>query len=103
MIYLLDINICIMRRQSPHVLERFQKEGPGRIGLSSVSVAELSFGMEKSKRVKGNLEALEEFLFPLTVYAFDKGAAHAYGGLRRRSSAKVPPSPPWIPSSPRTR
>ena len=84
MTYLLDTNICIyiMRRRPPHVFERFRQEGPERIGISSLSVAELSFGMEKSQRVQGNLAALEEFLYPLTILTFDERAAYAYGRLR---------------------
>ena len=84
MIYLLDTNICIhiMRRRPPHVFERFRIEGPERIGISSLSVAELSFGMEKGGRVQDNLAALEEFLYPLTILTFSERAAYTYGRLR---------------------
>ena len=71
-----------MRRRPPHVFERFRQEGPERIGISSLSVAELNSGMEKSQRVQGNLAALEEFLYPLTILTFDERAAYAYGKLR---------------------
>ena len=71
-----------MRRRPPHVFERFRQEGPERIGISSISVAELTFGMEKSQRVKENLAALEEFLYPLTLLPLDERAAYTYGKLR---------------------
>jgi tRNA(fMet)-specific endonuclease VapC len=84
MSYLLDTNICIyiMRQHPCQVFERFRKEGVGRVGISSISVAELSYGVAKSQRAARNARALDEFLYPLTVHAFDKPAAHAYGHLR---------------------
>jgi len=84
MTYLLDTNICIyiMRQHPRQVFERFRKEGVGRVGISSISVAELSYGVAKSQRAPQNASALDEFLYPLTVHAFDKPAAHAYGRLR---------------------
>ena len=84
MTYLLDTNICIyiMRRHPRQVFERFRKEGIGRVGISSISVAELSYVVAKSQRAVQNARALDQFLYPLIVHAFDKPAAHAYGRLR---------------------
>lgn len=84
MTYLLDTNICIyiMRQHPRQVFERFRALGVGRVGISSISVAELSYGVAKSPRAAQNARALDEFLYPLTVHAFDKPAAHAYGQLR---------------------
>lgn len=84
MIYLLDTNICIyvIRRRPAHVFERFRKEGPERIGISSISVCELRFGMEKSQRIEENLVALDEFLYPLSLYDFGVLGARVYGKLR---------------------
>jgi tRNA(fMet)-specific endonuclease VapC len=84
MTYLLDTDICIyiMRQRPRQVFERFRQEGVGRVGISSISVAELSYGVAKSQRAAQNARVLDEFLYPLTVHAFDKPAAHAYGRLR---------------------
>ena len=84
MTYMLDTNICIyiMRRRPAHVFGRFRKEGPERVGISSISVAELRFGMEKSQRVEENLAALDEFLYPLSLYDFGVLEANIYGKLR---------------------
>jgi len=81
---MLDTNICIyiMRQQPEVVFERFQRARPEQMSISSVSVAELSYGMAKSRRVEENFRALEQFLYPLTVLAFDKHAAYVYGRLR---------------------
>ena len=84
MSYLLDTNICIyiMRRRPAQVFRRFRKEGPERVGISSVSAAELRFGMEKSQRTEENLAALDEFLYPLSMYDFGALETRVYGKLR---------------------
>jgi len=82
--YLLDTDICIyiMNQRPKHVFRRFTREPFGTIGVSSISVAELSYGMAKSARPDKNLDVLEEFLYPLTLHNFDPQAARAYGGVR---------------------
>ncbi|MBS3966183.1 MAG: type II toxin-antitoxin system VapC family toxin [Truepera sp.] len=83
MIYLLDTNICIylMKRQLEHLVQRFEKEHPDNLGLSSITVAELKFGMEKSARVELNLVALDYFIAPLHIFDFGVDAAGVYGRL----------------------
>jgi tRNA(fMet)-specific endonuclease VapC len=82
--WLLDTNVCIhiIRRQPQAVLRRFENYGIGEIGVSSVTVAELRYGAEKSSRPGQNLEALGRFLLPLEVLAFGGEAAAAYGRVR---------------------
>lgn len=81
---LLDTNICIylIKRKPSRVLERFNQYGAEEIGLSSITVAELMFGVEKSKRPQQNQEALEQFLAPLAIAQFDYEAAQEYGRVR---------------------
>jgi tRNA(fMet)-specific endonuclease VapC len=81
---LLDTNVCIhiIRRQPQVVLRRFENYGVGEVGVSSVTVAELRYGAEKSSRPEQNLEALGRFLLPLEVLAFGEEAAAAYGRVR---------------------
>lgn len=81
---LLDTNICIylIKRQPPNVLAKFNEYKPGDIGVSSITVAELSYGVSKSRRQEQNREALEQFLTPLEVVDFDYPAAVAYGEVR---------------------
>jgi tRNA(fMet)-specific endonuclease VapC len=81
---LLDTNVCIhiIRRQPQAVLRRFENYGIGEVGVSSVTVAELRYGAEKSSRPEQNLEALGRFLLPLEVLAFGGVAAAAYGRVR---------------------
>lgn len=81
--YLLDTNICIyaINARPPAVLARFRQEVIGSIGLSSISAAELAFGVAKSGSAR-NREALAMFLSPLDVLPFDATAIWHYAELR---------------------
>jgi tRNA(fMet)-specific endonuclease VapC len=80
---LLDTNICIylINERPKPVLARFARLALTEIGVSSVTVAELAFGVAKSRSAR-NRVALEAFLLPLEVASFDLTAAFAYGDLR---------------------
>lgn len=82
--YMLDTNICIyLIRQKPEkVLHHFKANSVGDVGISSITLAELSYGMEKSRQVRKNRQALDEFTLPLEVADFDEEAASAYGTVR---------------------
>jgi tRNA(fMet)-specific endonuclease VapC len=82
--YLLDTNICIyLIKQKPvEVLEKFNAYSVGEIGVSSITVSELWYGVAKSEYRKANQKALEQFLLPLIVVEFDEGAAEIYGEIR---------------------
>lgn len=84
--FLLDTNICIyLIRQKPlSVLENFRKLEPGDVGLSSITTAELHYGIEKSQFPDKNRQALHEFLLPLELAHFDEMAAAIYGKIRTR-------------------
>lgn len=81
---MLDTNICIylIKQQPPTVLERFRAHPVGDIGISSITVAELAYGVSKSRHPAKNRLALEQFLVPLDMGAFDQDAALSYGRLR---------------------
>lgn len=81
---MLDTNTCIaMIRQKPvHILQKFSEYRVGDIGISAVSLAELRHGVATSQHQALNQAALDEFMFPLEVAAFDEQAAAAFGALR---------------------
>ena len=65
------------------MLRRFEDHEVGDVGVSSVTVAELRYGAERSSRPAQNHEALDAFLLPLEVLGFGpEGAAAAYGRVR---------------------
>lgn len=81
--YMLDTNICIyvINARTPKVLARFRQERLGSIGISSVTAAELAFGVAKTGSAR-NREALEMFLAPLEVLPFDASTIWHYAALR---------------------
>ena len=81
--YMLDTNICIyaIKNQPQQVLAHLREHEDEGIGISSISVGELYFGVVISGSAK-NLVALQQFLEPLEIADFDVSAAQAYGDLR---------------------
>ena len=90
---MLDTNICIylIKQQPPSIIERFLAHPVGDIGISSITVAELAYGVSKSRQSSKNRHALEQFLAPLQVAGFDQATAWSYGRLRGQLEAKGTP------------
>lgn len=84
MVLLLDTNICIylIREKPRSILERFNEHAVGDIGISVITLAELEYGVSKSSKPAKNKEALDQFVAPLDVVAFDRSATAVYGKLR---------------------
>lgn len=81
---LLDTNICIymIKNRPPEVRKHFEQFVPGDIAISSITVAELQYGVEKSTAREKNALALEAFLLPLEIASFDTESALVYGKIR---------------------
>lgn len=96
MMYLLDTNICIyiIKKKPPNVLRKFKTLKLGDIGISSITVAELRYGVEKSKYGARNRRAVDQFLTPLAIADFDAEAAQLYGNIRAALEAKGTPIGP---------
>lgn len=83
--FMLDTNICIyaIKNRPASVLEALRSHEAAGIGVSSITVAELYFGVAKSASSR-NMKALEHFLEPLEIADFDPRAAQVYGDVRNR-------------------
>ncbi len=81
--YLLDTNTCIyiINRRPAEVFVRFEALAVGEVGISSITGAELAFGVAKSGSAR-NQQALDKFLAPLDVCAVDDAAMRHYGAVR---------------------
>jgi tRNA(fMet)-specific endonuclease VapC len=81
---LLDTNICIyiIKQQPVTVLKRFLEYQIGDIGISSITLSELCYGVAKSTHREKNAKALDEFIIPLELVTYDESAAHVYGDIR---------------------
>ncbi len=82
--FMLDTNICIylIKQKSPSILKHLKRYSVGDIGISSITLAELYYGVEKSRYIQNNREALGEFLLPLEITDFDEKASQIYGVVR---------------------
>ncbi len=81
--YLLDTNIVIyvLKRRPVEVLSTFNANA-SRMAMSSITLAELLHGAEKSSRVSENLAAIEDFCSRLQVLPYGPKAAQHYGAIR---------------------
>lgn len=82
--WMLDSDTCIavIKRQPEVVLRKLRGKTVGQVGVSSITLSELSFGAARSARPAQNLEALREFLLPLEVAPYDEPCALRYGMVR---------------------
>ncbi len=81
--YLLDTNIVIyvLKRRPVEVLSSFNANA-SRMAMSSITLAELLHGAEKSSRVSENLAAIEDFCSRIEVVPYGPKAAQHYGAIR---------------------
>lgn len=81
--YLLDTNTCIyvIKRRPIEVLDKFN-DAAGHIAISSITLAELLHGVEKSQYVSKNLKIVEDFCSRLDILDYDENAASHYGDIR---------------------
>ena len=82
--YLLDTNICIylMRGKHPAVTARMRQHSEEGLAVSTVTVAELRFGAEKSEEPHRHHALISNLLMPFQILPFDFGAADTYGEIR---------------------
>jgi tRNA(fMet)-specific endonuclease VapC len=94
--YLRDTNICIyiIKRKPQQVLKKFESFSLGEIGISSITLAKLEFGINKSPNRERNKEALNQFIIPLEILTFDYNAAIEYGKIRSELENKGTPIGP---------
>lgn len=81
--YLLDTNICIyvIKNRPIEVLSKFNASA-GRMAISSITLAELLHGCEKSQKIEHNTRQVEDFCSRLEVLDYGNNAAQHYGAIR---------------------
>lgn len=82
--YMLDTNICIyiIKKKPPQALKNFVACDSSDMCISSVTLAELEFGICKSSNPTKNRLALTIFLAGIKILPFDAAAAIEYGDIR---------------------
>jgi tRNA(fMet)-specific endonuclease VapC len=90
---MLDTNICIalINQKSAKVLTQLKQYKVGEVCISAVTLAELQYGVAKSKHQHKNADALQQFILPLEVAVFDENATKKYGELRAELERKGTP------------
>lgn len=90
MIYILDTNIIsyIIKNRDFSLIDKFETMSKEHIiGVSSITVAELFYGVMKKNSKKLEL-AVNEFLLPLTKFTFDENSALEYAKNRNELEKK---------------
>jgi tRNA(fMet)-specific endonuclease VapC len=82
--YLLDTDTCIyiMKSQPLAVRARLKKIPMGNVGISAIVLAELQYGINKSRLREHNAAALRDFLDYCPVEDWPHAAAVVYGDIR---------------------
>jgi tRNA(fMet)-specific endonuclease VapC len=90
--YMLDTNIVIyvIKRRPVELLEVFNRH-VGQMCISSITLAELMHGVEKSAMPDHNLRQVEDFITRLEVLEYGGKAAAHYGEIRADLERKGTP------------
>jgi len=91
--YMLDTNMCtyLMKHHPPDVAARFAQCYVGEVVISSITLAELEYGVTCSGDAQpDNRAALSSLLADLAVAPFDAAAATAYGSVRLATRERGP-------------
>jgi tRNA(fMet)-specific endonuclease VapC len=95
--YLLDTDICIelIRHKPPRLIAKLAEASAREVAISSIGLAELELGVHRSKEPERARLALDQFLSPFTIVAFDYEAARVYGRLHAGHLASGQPIGPF--------
>ena len=96
MTYLLDTNVCVDYLTGRHqeVTTRIQARAPSDLCLSSIVVAELRYGADKSAHPRRNHRVLDVLVGEIACREFDTAAATVYGKVRAALERKGRPIGP---------
>jgi tRNA(fMet)-specific endonuclease VapC len=81
--FMLDTNVVIyvIKRRPIELLEVFNRH-TGQMCISSITLAEMLHGVEKSSRPDQNLRKVEDFVSRIDVLKYGRKAASHYGDIR---------------------
>lgn len=94
--YLLDTNICIyiIKKKPVNVLKTLKKKLVKEIYISSITIAELEYGVSKSQYPERNKAALIEFLSVFNILPFSDKDAYEFGHIKTDLEKKGKPIGP---------
>lgn len=91
--YLFDTNICIylIKKNYPEILSKLLRIGFDKIGICTITLAELEYGVANSNRYIEAQTALLEFILPFEILDFSYNAASFYSKIRKELKDKGQP------------
>jgi tRNA(fMet)-specific endonuclease VapC len=95
--YLLDTDICIylIKKRPPEVLDRFRQHSPQDVAISTITLFELQYGVEKSQYPQRSKDALAKFFLPLNLINLDRSSAIEASIIRAHLEKKGMPIGPY--------
>ena len=83
---MLDTNICVylIKKKPEKLIQKFSTKEIDEIAISTITVSELEYGVEKSMYTDKNKIALIQFLAPFEIVLYDYSAACQYGYIRAK-------------------
>jgi len=96
MTYMLDTNICIyyINKKDPQMIKKIHDCMHDGICISTLTLAELEYGVAKSAYPQKNADELRRFLSIFDVLEFGGDAAICYGRIRTKLERKGTPISP---------
>ena len=93
--YMLDTNTCVfLMKNNANVVNQYKKKKASGIVISSITLAELYYGVYNSASVEKNATNLTKFMLGIAALKFNDYAAIEYGKvralLRRKGTPIVP-------------
>ena len=80
--YMLDTNMCIYaQKKNENVIAGLKEHWEEGLAISSITLAELEYGVKASAAPEKNSVALMKFLSIVEILPFDSGAAEEYGSI----------------------
>ena len=93
--YMLDTNMCIYaQKNNESILTKIKDNYEDGLAISSITLAELEYGVQNSSNPEKNTVALLKFLTIVDVLPFDSGAAEQYGSISADLKRKGTPIGP---------
>lgn len=88
--YLIDTNILIFlcNSKSKSLENAFKKHDPQEFYVSSITVGELIYGVNKNQHRERNLQAILKILSPFRIIDFDSKDGWKYGEIRAELEKK---------------
>jgi tRNA(fMet)-specific endonuclease VapC len=95
--YLLDTNICVylIKKRPSEVLKRFRQHSPQDVTISTITIFELQYGVEKSRYRQRSEDALAKFLLPLNLINLDRSSAIEAATIRAQLEKEGVPIGPY--------